>query len=172
MTQIRIAATLAAVVAVIAVAGCGDSQSTSQDGNPASFISAADEDLSGYWQRTERAELESSYSAPAIINTADTQFEMKSLGEGFYEYSNAVKIPANKPPVLHNGKLTRAFSTSYRMVVAPDGTLRGIGTDSKTDAMITTAWLINRDTLKIVMQDPGPDGTLVKITFSRARVGG
>lgn len=145
------------------IVGCAPPTATNAGGSDQEFINAAEVDLSGLWRRQSPARIESRESK--VINSdALSEFTVTSLGSGFYEYKYTVTVADDAEPITHNGVLTRSFESTWRMVVAPDGSLKGINLQ---DPAVSNYWLVDENTMEYVYQEPGAKGYLLKGRLTR-----
>jgi hypothetical protein len=130
------------------------------------FVNAADIDLTGQWQRSDAKSWQTINPGVSLVPAADVT--INKVADGFYQYSYTVTIPQSDPPVVREGKETRSFDATYRMAVAPDGTLRGIDV---ADPLLATYWVRDENTVDAVLQEGGPEGAIVTYTLTRTGSG-
>lgn len=141
----------------------GSSQSSGATPTSDTFINAADVDLSGEWQRVDAKSWQTINTEVNDVPPADVTID--KVADGFYQYTYSVAIPESDPPVVRDGEETRNFQATFRMAIAPDGTLRGIDVE---DPLVATYWVRDENTVDAVLQEGGPDGAIVTYTMRRS----
>jgi hypothetical protein len=159
--------TLALIAGVVAapliLSACSSSTEVVSGGSGSNFVNAAGIDLSGEWRREAVSRIE---TADGSVTSSDAPSDVTivSLGNDFYEYSTTITVADDADPILHDGEKASSFTSSARMVVAPDGTLMGINLQ---DPMVANYWLLDENTMVYVLREAGANGVLVKGTFVR-----
>ena len=152
----------AVAIALLATSCAPSSESDSATSSSSSFINADSVDLAGQWQRTDAKSWQSINAEVSDVPSASVT--ISEVSDGFYQYTYGVTIPEGDPPVVREGKETRNFDLTFRMTVAPDGTLRGIDVQ---DPILSTYWVRDENTIDAVLQEGGPDGAIVTYTLNR-----
>ncbi len=152
----------AVAIALLATSCTQSSESDGATSSSNSFVNANSVDLAGEWQRTDAKSWQSISASVSDVPSASVT--ISEAADGFYQYTYGVTIPESDPPVVRGGKETRNFDLTFRMAVAPDGTLRGIDLQ---DPILSTYWVRDENTIDAVLQEGGPDGAIVTYTLKR-----
>jgi len=145
------------------LSACSSSTEVDSGGSESNFVNASGIDLSGEWRREGVSRIET-VDGSVTSSDAPSDVTIVSLGDDFYEYSTTITVADDADPILHDGEKASSFTSSTRMVVAPDGTLMGINLQ---DPIVANYWLLDENTMVYVLREAGADGVLVKGTLVR-----